>query len=263
MKKLFLILAAVSSLYNCGYVRPDAGEEAVLIKKPFFFGHGGVEPEPVKTGASLVALSTQAVYVPTTPIQIQEHFDDLMSADGVPLDFDAVVRIKITDTVTLITKFGPDWYKNNVQAEFRNRVRQAVRRHGMNETAISTKAIEEIDQEVSKALTSYLQEAALPLHLIQMTVGKANPPDSVKNQRIETAAQEQRALTEAKRKLAEDARLQAEQSRAAADNAFRNAMNMSPEQYLRLEEIKTYRDVCGGGKCTVVLGGASILVGGK
>ena len=133
------------------------------------------------------------------------------------------------------------------------RVRQAVRRHGMNETAISTRAIEDIDKEVSDAIDAYLVEAKLPVKKIQMTVGKANPPDSVKNQRIETAAQEQRALTEAKRKLAEDARKMAEQSRAEADNAFRNAMQMSPEQYLRLEAIKMQREVCHGGKCAFII----------
>ena len=70
-----------------------------------------------------------------------------------------------------------------------------------------------------------------------MTVGRANPPDAIKNQRIETAAQEQRANTEKQRKLAEDQRLQAELSRANADNAYRNQMSLSPEQFLRLEAI--------------------------
>lgn len=46
----------------------------------------------------------------------------------------------------MISKFGEKWYENNVQAEFVNRVRQAIRKHGMNETAISTKAIDEIDE---------------------------------------------------------------------------------------------------------------------
>ena len=45
-------------------------------------------------------------------------------------------------------------------------------------------------------------------------MGRANPPDSIKNQRIETAAQEQRANAEKQRKLAEDQRKEAEQARA-------------------------------------------------
>lgn len=76
------------------------------------------------------------------------------------------------------------------------------------------------------------------MKLVQVTVGKANPPDAIKNQRIATAEQQQRALTEQQKKLAEDQREQAELSRAKADNAYRNAMTLSAEQFLRLETIK-------------------------
>src|SRR5690606_10521709 len=119
------------------------------------------------------ALSTKSVIVNMQPQQYLVHFEDLMSSDGVPLDFDAVIRLQVTNSVTLIDRFGPDWFQRNVEAEFMNRVRQAVRKHGMNETAIDTKAIEEIDNEVTEAMTAYLTEAELPIRLIQVTVGKA------------------------------------------------------------------------------------------
>lgn len=247
---LFVVLLLIT---GCSAVTPDAGYEAVLVKKPWIFGHGGVDVTPVTTGRTFVAPSTDAVMVYMLPIQKTEHFEDLMSADGVPLDFDAALRVKITDSVQLIRNFGPQWYEQNLAVEFRNRVRQAVRKHGMNETAINTQAVEAIDTEVTRELERYIAEAKLPVQLIQMTVGKANPPDSVKNQRIETAAQEQRVMTEQKRKLAENSRQAAEQARAEADNAFRNAMQMSPEQYLRLEAINMQREVCSGGNCTFVI----------
>ena len=38
-----MALVFISTLTSCHGVRPDADEEAVLIKKPWFFGHGGVE----------------------------------------------------------------------------------------------------------------------------------------------------------------------------------------------------------------------------
>jgi len=44
-----------------------------------------------------------------------------------------------------------------------------------------------------------------------MTVGRANPPDAIKNQRIETATQEQRIQTEQQTKLAEVQRKSAEE----------------------------------------------------
>src|ERR1043165_3594577 len=103
------------------------------------------------------------------------------------------------------------------------------------------------------AMERYLTDAKLPVKLVQVTVGKANPPDAIKNQRIATAEQQQRALTEQQKKLAEDQREQAELSRAKADNAYRNAMTLSAEQFLRLETIKRQREVCGAGHCRFVL----------
>jgi uncharacterized membrane protein YqiK len=161
-------------------VKPDAGHEAVLIHKPIIFGHGGVDPEPVRTGRSYVWFTTDYVYISKQPMQFDVKFDDLMSSDGVPLDFHSIIRLKITDSVKLIRDFGPNWYENNVDAEFRNRVRQAVRKHGMNETAIDTKAIDAIDAEVSAAMKECIKNAQLPLIMMDVTVGKANPPDSKK-----------------------------------------------------------------------------------
>lgn len=160
----------------------------------------------------------------------------------------------------MVSDFGEQWYENNVEAEVINRVRNAVRKHGMNETAIDTEAIDSIDREVTEGLLAYIKDAGLPVELIQFTVGKANPPDSVKTQRIETASQQQRALTEQERKKAEDQRKEAEESRAKADNAYRSAMDMSPEQFIALENIKMLREVClrhpdgSGGGCTFLVG---------
>lgn len=247
-------IAALLGLLT-GCAAPDAGHEAVLIKKPLIFGHGGVDTEPVKTGLTFIAPTTDAVMVNMQPLQFQVHFDDLMSSDGVPLDFDAVIRLRITDSVRIIRDFGANWYPNNIEKEFQTRVRQAVRKYGMNETAISTSAIDAIDTEVSDSMRSYITASKVPVELIQVTVGKANPPDSIKSQRVETAAQQQRVLTEQQRKLAEDSRKQAEESRAKADNAYREAMELSPSQFLQLETIKMQQEACKAGHCTFILGG--------
>jgi hypothetical protein len=39
-----------------------------------------------------------------------------MSSDGVPLDFDAVIRLQVTDSVRLIANFGEKWFESNVGA---------------------------------------------------------------------------------------------------------------------------------------------------
>lgn len=224
MRRSYLSLIVTSSMaFVLGFflvctirsAKPDAGHQVVLIDKPLLFGHGGVDPQPVATGRSYVWFTTQRVDVNMQPMQFTIHFDDLMSSDGVPLDFDSVIRLKVTDSVKLISEFGPEWYENNVEAEFRNRARQAVRKHGMNEAAIETSAIEEIDAEITAEMTAYITQSGLPLHLIDVTVGKA-----------------------------------------AADNAYRLAMSMTPELYVELQRIEMQREVCGAEKagCTFILG---------
>jgi regulator of protease activity HflC (stomatin/prohibitin superfamily) len=273
---LYVLLLVANSCYR---IKPGAGEEAVMIEKPFFFGDGGVDPAPVRSGSEWVAATTDYTMVDMKPLQFEEKFDDLMSSDGVPLDFDAFIRLRVTDSVKLVSKFGKHWYENNIRTEFRNRVRQAVRKHGLNETAIDTTAIEAIDQEVTNGMVAmvndkpapkdndveggmigYLKSADLPVELIGITVGKANPPDSVKDQRVATASQQQRALTERERKLAEDARLDAETSRALADNAYRNSMGLTTDMFIQLEQIKMLHEVCakGDGHCTFLVGQTAV-----
>ncbi len=46
--------------------------------------------------------------------------------------------------------------------------------------------------------------------------------------------------------------------RAAADNAYREAMHLTPEQFVQLEVIKMQREVCGEkGACTFIQNGAT------
>ncbi len=259
MMRIVLFVALLGLLAGCNTWGPDAGHEVVLIKKPWIFGHGGIVDDPVKAGRSFGAITTKGVDVYMQPQKLDTELPDTMTSDGVPISFHAVMVVQVTDSVALIKGFGEDWYKNNLEQQFTTMIRQAVRRHGMNETAISTTAIDAIDAEIRDALTAYLTSKALPVKLITMTVGRANPPDSVKNQRIETAAQQQRIQTETQKKLAEDARLTAEQSRAAADNAYREFMHLSPEQFIQLEQIKMQEKVCGNDKtsCTFIQNGAT------
>jgi regulator of protease activity HflC (stomatin/prohibitin superfamily) len=256
---LALIAAvAVGSMSGCSTAHPDAGFEAVLVKKPYFFGHGGVDGEPVQSGLTYVAPSTQVIYVCMQPIQQEVKLDDLMTRDGVPVSFDAVIRLQVQDSVDLIKRFGESWYQNNVERQFSNLIRQSVRNRGLNEVAIDSSAVDAIDHEVATGMEQYLKAIRMPVSLVAVTVGRAIPPDAIKNQRIETAEQQQRIITEGQKKLAEDARKAAETSRADADNAYRNAMNMSPDQYLEMLRINMQHDACttGNAHCTLILNGS-------
>jgi regulator of protease activity HflC (stomatin/prohibitin superfamily) len=248
----YLIALVLPIFAGCSVYSPDAGHEIVLVEKPMVFGHGGVDSEPVKTGRSYGAPTTEGVDVYMQPQKYETEMHDTMTSDGVPISFHAIVVLQVTDSVALIKNFGPNWYANNLQEQFKTMVRQAVRKRGMNETAISTTALDEIDTEIREALIVFINEKRLPVKVITMTVGRANPPDAIKNQRIETATQEQRIQTEMQTKLAEDKRKAAEESRAAADNAYRQALGLSPEQYVQLKRIEMEQRVCADGKCTFI-----------
>jgi hypothetical protein len=259
MFRRIALLLSVLAISGCSRFAPDAGYETVLIKKPWFFGHGGIDPNPVKTGLTFGAITTSGIDVYMQPQKFEADLKDTMTSDGVPISFHSIVVLQVTDSVKLIEGFGENWYANNLDDPFKTMVRQAVRKHGMNETAISTAAIDAIDKEIHEALGKFIDGKGLPLRLVTLTVGKANPPDSVRNQRIDTAAQQQRIQTEQQRKLAEDGRLEAEKSRAAADNAYRESMHLSPEQFVQLEMVKMQAEVCGAhGKanCTFIQNGA-------
>lgn len=268
MKKAVLVMvggvfAAMAALSACSTVQPDAGHEAVLVRKPLIFGSGGVDPTPVKTGLKYVAFTTSGVDVNMQPRRIDSEFNDLMTSDGVPIDFHAVISLQVIDSVKLVRDFGadvgqegvPGFWIRNLDQPFRTAVRDSVKAHGMNEMAIQATAAEAVDKVVTDHLLSIVKETGVPVKILDVSLGRANPPDAILHQRVETAAQEQRINTERQKKLAEDQRKAAEESRAAADQAYNQKMGLNTEQYVALQAIQMQRDVCAkGGSCTFIFG---------
>lgn len=261
MKSFIVLLAVLASsvvFTGCSSVSPIEGHEAVLVKHPLLFGHGGVDPETIKTGRTFVALTTDERMVDMRPILKKIHLEDMMTKDRVPLDFDATMRMQTVDSYVLIRDYGSfdRFYDINIDKVFQNAARQEIRQHTMNETALSSEAIDVIDKNITTFLMKYIKDEKFPVILKDITVGKANPPDDIKQQCVETAAQQQRIETEKQRKLAEDQREMAEKARAVADNAYRESMQMSPSQFLQLEQIKAMKQMCGNQNCTMIVGGA-------
>jgi len=86
----------------------DAGHEGVLVEQPFFFGHGGVDPVPSKTGRVWLAPTTHVVDVDVRPVQYSEHFD-IISAENAPVSFDAFLIANVVEgrSPELIARYGP------------------------------------------------------------------------------------------------------------------------------------------------------------
>jgi regulator of protease activity HflC (stomatin/prohibitin superfamily) len=256
----FALLAAA-----CSSATPNAGYEAVLVRKPMFFGHGGVDATPIKTGLQWVAVTTSAIEVDMRPRQQEVTFDDLFTADGVPLDFHSAIQYRINDSVKLVRDFGADdgpngmgFFARNLEQSYRMIVRDAVKKHGLNEMAITVTAAQSVDDEVTARFSEIIAKTGVPITVLGVTLGRATPPDAIKHQRIATAEQEQRQKTEQQAKLAEDQRRAHEESRALADNAYRESMKLSVEQYIELMQINMLQGVCAKASCTFINGSGAV-----
>src|SRR6267378_2942886 len=150
MKYLVMLIAV--GLGGCSVYSPDAGHEIVLIEKPRIFGHGGVDSDPIKPGRTFAAITTDGVDVYMQPQKFDTEMHDTMTSDGVPISFHAIVVLQVTDSVVLIKNFGPKWYQNNLEEQFKTMVRQGGCRRGMCERAISTTALDAIDAVIRDAL---------------------------------------------------------------------------------------------------------------
>lgn len=263
---MLLVLFVCVSMVACSEAAPDAGHEVVVVEKPWVFGDGGIRPESVKTGRQYFAPSSEMLDVNMQPRQQQFTFDDLFTSDGVPLDFHVSVQYQITDAVKLAKDFGADdtaqgmgFFLRVLDRPFQSLVRDAVKKHGLNEMAIIVTAANEVDAEVTSRFAEVIKATGVPIRLQSVTLGRANPPDAIKHQRIATAEQEQRQNTEKQAMLAEDQRLGHEKSRAAADNGYREAMHLSPEQFVQLKQMETLKEVCSHSPCTFISGGVGTM----
>lgn len=274
--KKILVLGGCLLLAACSYSKPNAWEECVLTQKPYIFGHGGVDPSPVRAGATIIAISTDSTCVTMVPYTTKEHFDDIMTKNGIPVSFDLYGKFKVLDSVRLVRDFGGDgdadtghgdekapfWYVSNLMGPIRNIARDAVRQHDLQSVAIDQTALLAIEAEIRDKTRAYITQMNLPVAMVDVSLGKANPPDGIKQQRTLTAEAEQRQQTELQIKIAEDNRKAAEESRAVADAAYQQRMGLNTEQFVALQAIQMQREVCPHSTCTFVSPGiaTSVLV---
>lgn len=264
MKTLFTAIAAVVLSFaatGCSKIDVQPGHEAVLIETPLIFGHGGIDPESVKPGTSIVALTTNAYDVGMIPFTVDEEFDDIMPKDNNPIDYHAALRLRITDSVLLIKKFQWDWYKNDLQRPFQTMNRQIVRQYSMPELALEQAVVDSVEKNLEQQVTTFLKEKGIPVVVEGITLGRISPNKAIISAYNETGVQQQQAKTQHQRKLAEDARREAETSRALADKSYQDTLGLSTSQFIQLQEIK----MCGEKQnCSLFLGASPVpIVGGK
>ena len=245
MKKfiyLFLsLICSVTMMTSCHGVRPNADEEAVLIKKPWFFGHGGVEDTPVTTGCTWCWWSTSSETFKIVPVKYEEKLDDIISNENTPLDFQTknILKVKSGKTPILLKNYGTNWYNTNIKEVYTNMTRHYVSQYSPFDLTSNREVIAHIDSCVKKGMVKYIaqlsKEKEFPVTVENVITGRAIPNEAQLAEMNNTAAQIQAKQTQERRREMEAAREKAEKQRAIADKAYQNEMGLTAEQFISLK----------------------------
>lgn len=256
---MLVIGAVLLMTTGCALPAIDAGHEGVLVQKPVFFGHGGVDPVPASTGRILVAFTTEVIDVDIRPIQYSEHFD-IISSENAPVSFDAFFIANVVEgrSPELISRFGPNWYVNNVKEAFRTIVREEVQKYALFElttkSATRVKLQDAIDHEVRSRI---IDKQNIPVRLNRVVVGSILPPKGVLEQTAQTIIQEQRRITMVEFQKAEEMREKAERQRGIADRAYRENLGLTAPEFVDLRRIEVQKEIVShapNSNLTIIMG---------
>ena len=236
-----LSLCLVAGLTSCINVAPSAGEEAVLIHKPYIFGHGGVDDKPVETGRQYEWFSTDYVIVSMLPQKFDEKLDDAASNDNTLLDFNTQIQLQVEDNKSpvLIKNYGSNWYINVIQEVYRNTVRNYISKFGPFDLMSNREVLDSINIAVKRDMENYIaslskKHGTLPVDVVNVVIGRALPNEKQKAEMDNTAAATQAKRTEESRREMLVAREAAERQRAIADKAYQKELGLSTEQFIEL-----------------------------
>ena len=226
---------------SCHGVRPEAGEESVLIYKPWFFGHGGVDMDPVQTGLTWCWWSTSSETFKIVPQKNQVDMEDLVSNDNTPLDFHTVIitQIKSGKSPILLQNYGLDWFNTNLYNHYCNRVRDYVSQHSPFDLMSNREVLNEIDNKLLAEMRAFIadlsKEKEFPVEIKQVVIGKAIPNKEQLEEMNRTAKAVQAKQTQDRETEVQVAREKAERQRAIADKAYMREMGLNPQQFIQLK----------------------------
>lgn len=231
------------SLTSCYRVQVQPGQESVLVYQPIF-GHGGIDDEPLSTGSTWCVPTTDHKEFTITPITITEDFTNMIPSDNTPVSFSVYLKVQVKkgQTPILYKNFGTEWYAHNLQASFRTMVRDKASAFKMFDLASKRDISLKLQEDIFKDIQAYTKTVNLPVDILQVSIGAITPPDQVLTETKLTAAQNQSILTQAARASAELARKQAEINKAIADNAYRNQMAMTVQEYLHMRQLEIEKE---------------------
>lgn len=256
-----VVLACAITMTGCTVVSPAADEVAVLVDKPLLFGEGGVRDDDVREGGTRTYtwFSTQKNYMTVKPQAFNQKFNDFATSDNAPLDFTTTLRFRVTNAPALL-RLGEGWFNNSIAPQYADIVRREVKKYPLVDVMSNGEVADKLDQRVTEQVKALVAEQKLPIEVLTVNLGRAMPEPNVLREMNETVVQRQRKLTMDQSKLAEDARKEQQVAKAVADNAYRNGLGMSPEQFVSIELAKFQLAACQQAKeCVIVPPGTNVV----
>ena len=253
MKKFYYLFSMIVALLatSCHSVSPDADEEAVLIYKPWFFGHGGVDEDAVESGLTWCFWSTHSETFKIVPVKHQVDMNDLFSDDNTPLDFHTIIitQIEKGKSPMLLQNYGTDWFNTNIYNYYCNLVRDHISQHSPFDLMSNRAILNDIDVKVLQQMKDYIAELSkakeFPVIIKQVTIGKATPNEEQLAEMNKTAKAVQAKQTQEREVEVQLAREKAERQRAKADKAYREELGLNTQDFINLKWVETIAEKQG------------------
>lgn len=243
-KFILLAIVVMISFTSCDICTVDGGEEGVFIKKPWFFGEGGVDPNALTSGSEWKVWSTDYVVYSVINTKYTENFDDVATNETTPVDMDAHIflRVKAGKSPILHNNYGTNWYDNNIKEIFRKYIKDFVSRYDMITLVSEREIYDDIEPVIKQQMIDYINSLSeskeLPIEVVNVVVDKAKPNEGVREELNNTAIYMQQRNTQVMKQEMEVARRETERLRALADKEYQNTMGFTPQQFIMLRALE-------------------------
>jgi len=240
-------------LVSCGWEKIDPGFEGVVMKKPFFFGHGGISDEPLEPGRVLTALSTKVIEYDLRPNKKKDNFNILMQDSKLNVSFGLylVTRLNKGSTPSVLKTMGTpkNWFQRTIEPRYREIVRGVI-------STTKTNEVNNNRNILSKTILERTRAAAkqYPVEIISVSISNIDYPASV-TKAVEIKMQRQQELkrqsyeVQIERKKAEKRVIEA-RGIARAQAIINTTLT---QRYIQLEYVKSIRESALKGNQTIYI----------
>lgn len=245
MKKIIIgVVLILFALYNILLQRitVDAGEELVLIKKPWFYGTSGVEQKTYTIGTVWAIRSTKVQFVSLKPYLVSFKFSNVMTSDNIPisLNVDITFQNQKGKTAKLVTDFGEDsnWTNALLFPTLRVNLESYIKSNLFSTLQANSPEITAIENSLLKNIESFLKDKKIPIDVMQFAINKITPPKDIREIALNIALKDKKIKIRQKDIKLQELQQELERERAKADKSYMENMQMTISQYLKFKRME-------------------------